>query len=102
MRIPLWLAIFLPKKTQEKSMQGRWDDKSDKSIIYAYKSSIDSFNMWSRFSEPHNDVVKNAIKFSRMKLDTYILPQMKKRNITVAPPKSKYGYILETEYHSIL
>jgi hypothetical protein len=74
-------------------MQGRWDDKSDDEIKKAYMWSTDSFNMWSRFNKPHSETVLNAIKTSREKLDNYILPRMEKRNLFVAPPISRYGYL---------
>lgn len=44
-------------------------------------------------SEPHSDVVLNAIKNDKYRSEVLIGPQMKRRGLTVDPPKSKYGYI---------
>lgn len=97
MRIPLWISIFLPKSTQDKSMRGRWDDKSDEQIIYAYKDNWDWNRLWTTMAEPRSEVTLNAIAQGKERYETLIRPQLEARGITVDPPTSKYGYMMGDE-----
>lgn len=72
-------------------MQGRWDDKTDEDIIYAYKDNYNWNRMWTGFSQPHNDVVLNAIQTGLERYEKYIGPQMERRGLTVDEPESKIG-----------
>lgn len=74
-------------------MQGRWDDKSDDQIIYAWKDNWDWQRMWNGFSEPKSGTVLNAIAKGEERFKTLIAPQMERRGLSIpAPPISKYGY----------
>lgn len=81
MNIPIWLIIFFPKKMQEKWIQKKWDIKQDCSVLAAHKDATE----WVRLSKGMfaGGVVDEIAADCQAKLDKYILPQMKKRNLTV-------------------
>lgn len=83
MSIPLWLLIYLPKSVQEREIKRCWAAKSDENILVAYRSCKDW--IYAGNSKYSGDVMKEMAAGCQQKLDTYVLPEIKRRGLNVEP-----------------
>ena len=81
MQIPLWLLIHLPKSVQEWEIKRRWAAKGDDEILTAYHSCRDWIGAAS--SKYSGDAMKAMAAGCQQKLDSYVLPEIKRRGLDV-------------------
>lgn len=74
--------MFLPKKWQEKQIELHWDDFTDAEILDSYKESVDWIDTLQNLYDGEPQCLID--KFNRH-LSDRVIPQMKKRGLTMKP-----------------
>ena len=79
MKLPLLIVSFLPKKLQDKCIQHRWDKKTNKDILVAFKDATE----WIELSNGimSSPTLKKIAGDCQDRLAKFILPQMIKRGL---------------------
>ena len=81
MKLPVVLVAFLPKKLQERHICSVWDNKPDSDILDAYEDATE----WIRLSQGimKCSTLDKIAKDCQGRLDSRILPQIKKRELGI-------------------
>lgn len=79
MKLPLSIVSYLPKKYRDKYIQKQWDNKSDDSIMIAYKDATE----WIELSKGalSGIVIEEIASDCQDRLDKFIMPQVTKRGL---------------------
>ena len=76
MKLPIWIVAYLPKARKAKYIKSVWDNKSDEQIL----ASFDDAAQWITVLGQTD--TSGVVSSCQERLDLYILPQMKRRNLS--------------------
>ena len=79
MKLPLLIVSFLPKKLQDKYIQHRWDKKTNKDILVAFKDATEWIELGNGLLT--SSTIMEIAGDCQDRLDKFILPQMIKRKL---------------------
>jgi hypothetical protein len=83
--IPLWLVIYFSEEFQDRWTREKWTRKTDTFVLEAYEDCTGWIKQvtWLCDKTEWSDTTQGIIDRCQNKLDKFILPEMKARNMEI-------------------